>query len=165
MPEVALLTQVKRGSEQELRDYLRALQAQDPMPFANLGTHFARFVVIDVDGPHLLFTSRFDGKEAEYLTALAAVGAATEIWGHCVEPDPLDRDSLCKYLLKDRAARVPASYVVSALNEQETVERINAALALRDELSDFAATAEGLDAIDLAHAFRELTPVRRIAEP
>ncbi len=168
MPEVALLTPIAHGRAQALRACLRGLPTspRESSPFANLwlGTHFARFVVISVGEPQLLFTSRFDGDEREYLSRLAAREQAWKIWEHCVKPDPVNEDSLRDYLLDDAAARVPESYVVCALQEQDTVARINAAMALQDELARFATRAQGLDAIDLAHAFRELTPVREIAE-
>jgi hypothetical protein len=167
LPEVAFLTPVAAERGEDLRTLLRALSAEGrESPFAglSLGTHFARFVVIDIGEPHLLFTSRFDGCERDYLTALAAIATAREIWEHCVRPDPVDERSLREYLLEDRADRVPASYVVCALQSGDTVARIRAAMTLQDEVSSFATHSEGLDAIDLAHEFRELEPVRRIVE-
>jgi len=166
MPEVAILTPVKRGSERALREYLHRLRkSRSPCAELGQGTHFGRFVVIDIGKPHLLFTSRFDGSEGTYLADLADREAARTIWAHCRRPDPVNADSLRDYLLEDHADRVPASYVVSILEKEYTVARIKAAMDLQGELSDFAIRAEKLDAISLAQAFRELQPVRRIAEP
>ncbi len=168
MPEVAVLTRVRHGCGQELRSRLRALRPTDshPNPFAGLsqGTHFARFVVLDIGAPHLLFTSRFDGSERSYLTALAGVEAACAIWELCVEPDPVNPGTLGDYLLHGGAARVPASYVMSALKPEHTVARVNAAIRLRDELAAFAEQAENLDADDLAQAFRALPSVCDMTE-
>lgn len=169
MPEVAFLTKVTKGQEEALRDHLRALQADDGArtPFAELAarTHFARFVVIASGEPHLLFTSRFDGRELDYLSDLARTDTALAIWKYCAQPRPLDNQSLRAYLLRDRSARIPPSYVVCVLKDTDTVKRINGAMSLQRKLSDFALEAQGMNPIDLAHAFRQLHAVREIAEP
>jgi len=169
MPEVAFLTKVRRGREEALRNHLRALQdgAGALPPFGELAarTHFARFVVIASGEPHLLFTSRFDGSERAYLSDLAATDEAIEIWEYCAQPRPLDNQSLRAYLLRDRSARIPPSYVVCVLKDTDTVKRINGAMSLQRKLSDFALEAQDMNPIDLAHAFRQLRAVREIAEP
>jgi hypothetical protein len=179
MPELATLTRVKEGEEDHLRTYLRGLSSPAPRPGAAAGpsaeasspfagqlpdgTHFARFVVIDIPAPHLLFSSRFDGDEDSYLGALAGVEAARRIWERCREPSPVNRDTLHRYLLCDRDARVEASYVVRAFDPEATVGQINHALELRALISRFAADSRDLDAVALANGFRGLEPVRRLA--
>jgi len=180
MPELATLTRVKEGEGGHLRTYLRGLSspalrpaapaggldADASSPFAGLlpdGTHFARFVVVDIPAPHLLFSTRFDGDEDEYLAALADTEAARRIWERCREPSPVNRETLHRYLLCDEDARVQASYVVSAFDPQATVAQINHALELRAVISRFAAGSSELDAVALAHTFRGLELVRRLA--
>lgn len=180
MPELATLTRVKEGEEDHLRGYLRGLSSPSPPPAAPAGgpsaeasspfagrlpdgTHFARFVVIDIPTPHLLFSTRFDGDEDTYLAALAGVEAARKIWERCREPSPVNPDTLRRYLLCDKDARVEASYVVRAFDPEATVGQINHALELRALISQFAAGSQDLDAVALANGFRGLEPVRRLA--
>jgi hypothetical protein len=168
MTEVAVLTRVRAGEGEALSSYLRALRAQarDPSPFAglSLGTHFARFVVIELGTPHLLFTSRFDGPERDYLKALSGHADAQAIWTYCVEPDPVSQPALLAYLMDDKRARLTPSYVIALTGGADTVARINDALALQGELARFAVQAGGLDAVDFAHTFWELPGVQRILE-
>jgi hypothetical protein len=180
MPELATLTRVKDGEEGNLRNYLRELSSPAPRPaapaagldadgsspFAGVlaaGTHFARFVVIDIPAPHLLFSTRFDGEESEYLAALAGVEQARRIWERCRKPSPVNRETLHDYLLNDKHDRVQASYVVRAFDQKATVGQINHALELRALIARFAAGSQDLDAVALAHTFRGLEPVRRLA--
>jgi hypothetical protein len=153
-----LLTAVAASREEALQLYLRDLE-----PGAFRGrlppTHFARFVVIEMDeGPKLLFSSRFDGDARPYLEALSRTDEAAEIWGHCAIPGdmPLER-YLC-----DEANHVTTQYVVSAFHERLRVGEINSALRLRGELSRFAAKAESAEHFTLWHEFRQLKEVRRI---
>jgi hypothetical protein len=176
MAEVATLTRVKDGHGDALRALLRAISGSSAgdrpvtdaegareSPFAGLGrTHFARLVVIDVPEAHLFFSSRFDGEEEKYLTALARAPKSLEIWGHCQRPSPVEEQTLAAYLLKG-PDRVRPSYVVSVLPERTTVAQINRALELRDAIGRFAARSGRLDALALAHAFRQIEPVSRLA--
>ncbi|HEX4189313.1 MAG TPA: hypothetical protein VHY83_15600 [Solirubrobacteraceae bacterium] len=167
MTEVAVLTRVKPGEGENLRDYLRGpdVHGRVPSPFAGLakGTHLARFVVIETDAPHLLFTSRFDGDERAYLKALSERREAREMFERCVKPDPVSQASLLAHLSDDEN-QVPASYVVALTKPPETVERINDALGLQLELSTFAREAGVSTAADLAQAFWELPSVQRVLD-
>jgi hypothetical protein len=176
MPELGILTPVESRNEEPLRRLLRALSksatadaragAGEPSPFAQMParTHFARLVVIDIGAPHLFFTSRFDGEEEAYLEALAAAPQASRIWGLCVRPSAAGEKALRNYFLEGRD-RVEASYVLSVVKPQVTVARINRALELRAAIGDLAARSHELDAAALSHAFRQLGPVARLAEP
>jgi hypothetical protein len=167
MTEVAVLTRVKPGEGENLRDYLRGPQVHGRArsPFAGLakGTHLARFVVIETDAPYLLFTSRFDGDEREYLKALSERREAREIFERCVKPDPVSQASLLAHLSDDEN-QVPASYVIALTKPPETVELINDALGLQLELATFAREAGTLTAADLAQTFWELPAVRRVLD-
>lgn len=177
MADIAILTRVGSGRSGALRDHLRDLprrgagepgagsataRAGQPSPFDGLGTHFARLVVIDIGQPHLLFTSRFDGDEGKYLTALAKVPQAVGIWSHCELPRPVDASTLRHYFLSGQD-RVPASYVIAVLDPASTVAQINRALKLRATISDFASSWQDADAVTLAHSFRQLEEIRELA--
>lgn len=129
-------------------------------------THFARLVVIErqLPDPHLLFSSHFDGPPERYLRALAATPEALEIWGHCDlgdEFEPLDAAALERYLLA-LGRSLPSQYVVNAVPAGLTVAEVNAALALREDLSRFATRAAARDGTALAHDFRQLPSIRRL---
>ncbi len=98
MGDLVVVAPVMAAREQALREHLRGL---DPSPLARLPyeTHFARFVILPVDGPRLFFSSRFDVSVARYLEALASLPEAAEIWGHCVGGGA---GSLLAYLSKHR---------------------------------------------------------------
>ncbi|TMK98922.1 MAG: hypothetical protein E6G34_05295 [Actinobacteria bacterium] len=180
MPELGLLTPIRDGQAEGLRELLRGLTGQGDgkdrspealeSPFAELSvTHFARLVVIDIGSPHLLFTTRFDGDERRYLADFAKSASACEIYKRCKRPkrarlDQLDEQTLRAYLLHYHADRVPASYVVSAFPADATVAQINAALELRAMLSRFAVHEQGAPAVALAHRFRQERLIREQAE-
>jgi hypothetical protein len=163
MSEVAFLTRVRKKEADPLRKFLRNLRKRPGgSPFANMGTHFARFVVIDIGKPHLLFTSRFDGDEVTYLSSLAGKAEAQDIWGHCVQPGARDERALREYLLNPDA-QVHAVYAIPRWSDV-TVAEVNDAMASQSELVRFALQAEGLSALELAHSFRLLPSVRRVIE-
>ncbi len=155
MTLVAILSPVKAGRADRLREHLRGLHA----PFAGLQTHFARFVVLDAGGPQLLFSAKCDGEASDYLAALAQRDAAVEIWEHCRRPDPCTRDTLMQYLLAG-PDRVQADYMVDMFAPTVTVAGVNAALTMRARLSALAARSATLDATALAHEFRQLLASR-----
>ncbi len=165
MGEVVLMTPVDPSRAQELQEYLRDLRThpgeRSPFTMEPRRTHFARFVVLDLDGPKLMFTSRFDGEERSYLEAIAEVPRALEIFERCTRPSPLTPETLRDYLLNDRDARVPVSYVLP-WQEPDTVANINRAIELRGELAELAVKAEQLDPVDFAHELRQLPAARRL---
>jgi hypothetical protein len=179
MGEVMIITPVSPGEADRLNGYLAGLPRDAPFPapsgprhvtrspFSDTlpPTHFARFVVIKLDGdPHLMFSSRFDGAVADYLHALSATEPALAIWSHCVlsgADGALDRSALERYL-QDPRHQLRSQYVVTAFPAAITVGQVNAALTLRDQLSGFAARAARLDQWALAHEFRQLPAIRRL---
>jgi len=180
MGEVLILTPVRPGQVQSLRAYLNGLprdatpagpgappSAVPQSPFTGVlpPTHFARFVVIELDQrPQLLFSSRFDGTVKEYLRALAATAEAQVIWSHCqVTEDGAapDHGQLERHLC-DPGHQFRSQYVVGAFPTQLSVHQINAALTLRAQLSRLATRAAGLDQWALAHEFRQLPAIRQL---
>ena len=77
MGDLVVVAPVMPAREHALREHLRGL---DPSPLAQLPheTHFARFVILPVDGPRLLFSSRFDVSVPRYLDALARLPEAAD---------------------------------------------------------------------------------------
>jgi hypothetical protein len=158
--EVAVLSVVRPDRADPLRSTLRGLRRDGkPDPFAGERTHFARLVVIELEGPRLLFTSRFDGDERPYLQAIAGAGSAASVWGECEiggEPTP---ERVLEHLL-DPHVRLQGDYVIRLLEPQVTVAQVRAALALRSRLSAFALRVQEHAPVDLArefgHEFAEL---------
>jgi hypothetical protein len=179
MGQVAIITPVTKGHADELKAYLSTRLPRDrpptsagPVdtprsPFTGVlpPTHFARFVVIDLDDrPYLFFSSRFDGPTGDYLRTLATTEQALTIWSHCEirrGGDDLTVAELECYLC-DRRNRSPAQYVVSAIPTRVTVGQINRALSLRAELARFVGEASRLEPVALAHAFRQLPAIRSL---
>lgn len=177
MNQLGIITSVTAGREQPLKAYLSNLPRDTPptgdgpgppptSPFTGAlpPTHFARFVVIELDRPCLLFTAGFDGATADYLRALAATTAAQGIWSHC----HLDKSGetptaaeLERYLC-DRGNWRPAQYVVSAIPDGTTVAQINRALSLRAQLASLLTRAATLDPTALAHDFRQLAAIHAL---
>jgi hypothetical protein len=61
--DVVIVTEVQTGREGPLREHLRGLnETTGPLTGVRLPTHFARFVVLPLDGFKLFFSSRFDGE-------------------------------------------------------------------------------------------------------
>lgn len=176
---MTIITPVAGGRQADLEHLLAALPrdgpptaagsaATPPSPFSGVlpATHFARFVVIalDHDRPHLLFTSAFDGDTVKYLRALAHTPEAVAIWSHCQVADgdqPLAAELLERYLC-DRGNWRSAQYVVSAVDDEVTVDQVNRALSLRAQLGRLMARADALDPTALAHDFRQLPAVQAL---
>ena len=151
MGDLVVIAPVLPTRETALREHLRGLAAS-PLARLPLDTHFARWVIVPLDGPRLLFSSRFDGTAERYVEALAGLDEAATIWSHCASDDDLhDAERLRAFLM---GHRVRSPYVLAAWPD-ESVAQVNAALDLRAALSHFAVNAEGLDPVGVAHAFRE----------
>lgn len=179
MGEVGIITPVADGRADELNAFLSALPRDRPptaqgrvtnptSPFSGAlpPTHFARFVVIELDrrDRYLFFTSTFDGDTRDYLRALAATPTAREIWSHCQIENitrPLAASELERYLCDERNWR-PSQYVVSALPDGVTVAEVNRALALRSQLGSLMTRAASLDPTALAHDFRQLPAIQAL---
>jgi hypothetical protein len=179
MGQVGVITPVIEGRADALTALLRDLPrdrpptqdgpvATDTSPFTGVlpSTHFARFVVIELDHdtPHLFFTSVFDGDTREYLSALAQTPQALEIFSHCQianGDDVLTTPVLARYLCAERNWR-PSQYVVNALSDGVTVGAVNRALALRAQLGPLVARSASMDPVALAHDFRQLEAIQAL---
>src|SRR3954452_4757679 len=101
MGDFAMLTRIQRGRGEELRRHLYGIP-EDPSPFARRDpgmTHTMRLVVVQTDVPRLLFSSRFDGPERDYLTWFAGLAAAPVVCSFCYEPGPPGAEPLRNYML------------------------------------------------------------------
>jgi hypothetical protein len=149
--DLVVVAPVLATRESALREHLRDL-GESPLARLPIDTHFARWVVVPLDGPRLFFSSRFDGGEDAYLDALAGLDEAAAIWSHCETEDDLhDPPTLRAYLVRHL---VRSPYILAAW-PKATVAEVNAALERRAALSRFAQEAERFDPVGLAHAFRE----------
>ena len=149
--DLVVIAPVVPTRETDLRAYLRGL-GPGPLKRLPLDTHFARWVIVPLDGPRLFFSSRFDGPVDRYVDALADLEEAAVIWSHCEPEEELDDPAALRAFLLRHRVRAP--YVLSAW-AKESVAEVNAALDRRAALSRFAVEAQGLDSVGLAHAFRE----------
>ena len=180
MGEVGVITPVTPGRAEVLKTFLSrdlprdtpraedGLVSTAPSPFTGVlpPTHFARFVVIELDhhAPYLFFTSVFDGDTHEYLRVLAATAEALEIWSHCQitgGDGALTAPELERYLCDERNWR-PSQYVVNTLPDAVTVGAVNRALALRAQLGALMRRAPAMDPTALAHDFRQLDAIQAL---
>jgi len=154
MGDLVVVAPVLPTRETALRNHLRGLVAS---PLAQLPheTHFARFVVVPLDGPRLLFSSRFDVSVESYIEALARLPAAATIWSHCESGEDLrDPVSLSEYLTEHR---LRSPYILAPW-PKVSVREVNEALERQARLSTFVVEAAALSPTALAHAFRERFP-------
>lgn len=162
------MTPVKDGHEDELRDYLEALD-QHTSPFAALPqTHFGRWVIIrdwvnsraqpkrdHLGCPYLIFTSNLHGSIEDYLGALCELEQAQAIWSHCIGcPTPAKGQPLKAYLLHNQ---LDTGFFVAAYPDA-SVAQVQAGLALREQLAAFATSSQGMDAQTLKDAFDKEFP-------
>jgi hypothetical protein len=149
--DLVVIAPVIPTRETALREHLRGLR-ESPLERLPLDTHFARWVVVPLDGPRLFFSSRFDGSEERYLEALSGLDQAAAIWSHCATEDDLhDPVTLREFLVR----HIVRSPYVLAVWPDASVAEVNEALDQRAALARFAIEARGLDPVGLAHAFRE----------
>jgi hypothetical protein len=154
MGDLVVVAPVLPTRETALRHHLRGLGAS---PLAQLPheTHFARFVVVPLDGPRLLFSSRFDVSVESYIEALATSPAAAAIWSHCESGEDLrDPARLREYLT---AKRLKSPYLLVPW-PKVTVGEVNEALERQARLSALVVEAAALGPVGVAHAFRERFP-------
>jgi hypothetical protein len=157
---LTVLTPIKDGAAEPLAAYLDGLGEGDASPLARVpGTHIARWVVIDdvkfqgagqrhrdaLGAQRLLFSSNHDGDVSAYFEGLRT-GMADEadaIWGHCVGyPGHGDAYAFRRYM---RTHQLEAALFFAAYGEQ-TVAEVQANVARRRQLIDFAIEAQHLDA-------------------
>lgn len=154
MGDLVVVAPVLPTRETALRHHLRGLAAS---PFVQLPyeTHFGRFVVLPLDGPRLLFSSRFDVSVESYIEALAGSSANAAIWSHCESAEDLRNPAnLSEYLT---VHRLKSPYLLAPW-PKVSVGEVNEALELRARLSSLVVEAGELGPIGLAHAFRERFP-------
>jgi hypothetical protein len=177
MGQVAIITPVTDGRAGELQTCLGHLPRDRPptadgpvttapSPFTGAlpPTHFARFVVIELDRhrPYLFFSSVFDGDTRDYLCALAATPQALTIWSYCeVTNGALTAAELERYLCDERQWR-PSQYVVNTLPDGVTVGAVNRALSLRAQLGALMVRAASMDSTAVAHDFRQLPAIQAL---
>jgi hypothetical protein len=149
--DLVVIAPVLATRETDLREHLTGLRGS-PIERLPLDTHFARWVVVPLDGPRLFFSSHFDGEAERYLDARADLEEAATIWSHCETEDDLHEPSTLRAYLVEHTVSAP--YVLSAWPKASVAE-FNEALDRRAALSHFAQETQGLNPVGLAHAFRE----------
>jgi hypothetical protein len=154
MGDLVVVAPVLPTRETALRHHLRGLAAS-PLVQLPHATHFARFVVVPLDGPRLLFSSRFDVSVESYIGALARLPAAATIWCHCESGEDLrDPARLSEYLTDNR---LTSPYLLDPWPKVSVAE-VNEALERQARLSALVVEAAVLGPIGLVHAFRERFP-------
>jgi hypothetical protein len=154
------------GREDELRAYIEGLPMGADSPLARLDTlHLSRIQIFDhlvhqgdkqkpdrLESSYLVFTSSFDGDLDAYLDTICEripVEADTW-WGHCVDyPGTADRAAFKGYIADHQAH----TNLFASAYPTGTVAKVRESLALREQLVDFAADAQGLDAATLKERF------------
>jgi deferrochelatase/peroxidase EfeB len=107
---------------------------------------------------YLLFSANYDGvfgasDDSEYLDGLRLElrETADQLWGLCSDyPGWSDRDAFVAFFA---ARSLPANYLVTASDDEPTVERIRSALQLRQRVIDLAIGADGLPDEELVKRF------------
>jgi hypothetical protein len=148
--DLAVIAPVRPTQKTALSDHLHGL-GESPLARLPLATHFARWVVVPLDGPRLFFSSRFDGSVEHYIGALADLEEAATIWSHCESDDDLHDPPALRAFLCGHTVKSP--YILPAW--KASVAEVNEALDRRAAISRFALETQGLDPVGLAHAFRE----------
>ena len=151
MGDLVVIAPVRPEQKQALCDHLHDL-VDSPLERLPLATHFARWVVVPLEGPRLFFSSRFDGNVKRYIHALADLEEAAAIWSHCECDDDLHDPRALRAFLDGHKVRSP--YILPAWSKPSVAE-VNQALERRAAISRFALETQGLDPVGLAHAFRE----------
>jgi hypothetical protein len=161
-----VMTPIRDGEEQALRDYLAQLPTGPGSPLARLGTtHLGRWLVLhdlvyqgppqdrdSLQSPYLIFTSNFDGALAPYLADLHEHlrEEADEIWGRCIGyPGSDDADAFAAYLQHNQ---IDTTFFFSAYGDA-TVPEVLRALDLRDRVTALAIATQTAPAAELRSAY------------
>ena len=161
------LARVMPGQADELEAYLEALPVGADSPFARIGTlHIARvhlFRALVHQGPkqsktdtlqhaHVVFTSTIDGELDPYVEQLRVLVPECDAWwGHCVGyPGRSDAGAFRGWV---RSMQARPGLFRSAM-PNATVAEVHEALALHEQVIDFAVDAQGVDAQTLRARFR-----------
>jgi hypothetical protein len=166
---LTVITAIKPGLEQEVRSTIEGLPRGEDGPFSRLERlHFARLQIFDhlvyqgapqrreksLRSNYLVFTASFDGERDAFLDAICErmPAEAESWWGHCVAyPGTVDRDAFRRWLEHNQ---VP-THLFSSPYPTATVQDVRESLALRDQVVDFAISAQGLPARELQERFRQ----------
>lgn len=164
---LTVFTAILPGHTEPLRELIETMPREDKSPLARLSRlHLSRIHIFDelvhqgpkqrpdrLNQPYLVFTSTVDGHDLDpYLDEICdrIPAEADSWWGHCVGyPGTADRAAFKRYI---RHNKVDTSLFASA-HPNATVQEIHRALALREQLVDFAIEAQGLDAAELQQRF------------
>lgn len=163
-----VFTPVLAGREEEARTAIESLPLGPESPFARLDQlHFSRLQIFDdllyqggkqkrdqLKSKYVVFTANFDGELDPFLDALAErmPAEADSWWGHCVGyPGASDRAGFKRYMRHNQIR----TDLFAAAYPTTTVAEVRAALALRELILDFAIGAQGIDAVELQHRFRQ----------
>lgn len=153
--QLSILTAVRDGEAEVVRDIVSSLPVRDRSPFASVGgTHNGRFVVVSprplAPAVFLMCSATIDAPVRDWVERFLHVlgSTADEIWSHCPGwPGPAGPrvDYLCARrvlpALEFATWDVPAASVVEALTARRQVQE----LAIR---------VQGLDAPSLLAAYR-----------
>jgi hypothetical protein len=150
-----------------VREQIERLPRGPHSPLARLeGLHYSRLHIFDelvyqgapqkpdrLKSAYLVFTASFDGELDAYLAAICTKlpAEADSWWGHCVAyPGAGDAEGFKRWL---RHNQIGTSLFASAY-PTESVAAVREALALREQVLDFAIAAQGLPAAELQERFR-----------
>ena len=162
---LTVLTPIVPAEADNLRTYLESL-SQASSPLARLPrTHFGRWVIVPdfvsdsaqpdedhLSGPHLLFTSNFDGPLDSYVDELCRELApeASLIWGRCIGcPAGAAAEQLKTYLL---GHRIDTGFFFAAY-PNATAPHVKESLVTREKLIRFIIDTQELEAAALQRAF------------
>ena len=168
---LTVLTPILPDRVSAIAAHLDTFGPEDASPLARVpGTHFARWVILDdvvyqggrqrrdaLKASRLLFTSNFDGPLDAYLEALRTeLGTdADAVWSHCAGyPGRSDPAAFAAYF---RRHQVESALFFAAYGEQ-TVAQVQANLAQRTRLIEFAMAAQGLPPAELQARFQTEFP-------
>ncbi len=168
---LTVMTPILADHGSALSAYLDGLGPEAASPLARVpGTHFARWVILDdvvyegarqrrdaLKAPRLLFTSNFDGPLDAYLEALRTeMGEdADAVWGHCTGyPGRVDAPAFAAYF---RNHQLESALFFAAYGDQ-SVAQVQANLAQRTRLIEFAMAAQGLEPAELKARFQTEFP-------
>ena len=168
---LTVMTPILDDHASALAAHLAALGPEDASPLARVpGTHFARWVILDdvvyaggrqrrdaLKAGRLLFTSNFDRPLDAYLEALRTELAedADAVWGHCAGyPGRADAPAFAAYF---RNHQLESALFFAAYGDQ-TVAQVQANVAQRTRLIEFAMAAQGLEPAELQARFHSAFP-------
>lgn len=165
---LTVIAPIAAGHEETVRERIESMPVGADSPLARLDTlHFSRVQIFDhlvyqgapqkpdrLRASHLVFTSTFDGELDPYLDALCSrLGADADAWWeHCPGYPGTADPAAFKHFIREFQID---SHLFASAYPQGTVAGVHEALALREQIVDFAAASHGLGAAELQQRFRE----------